>query len=66
MSSKDTDGGRLMHSKSDNKEINKADQLIEELIEFFQSLLSRYQVGLEITMKGSSFMLIYCITNVVK
>ena len=66
MSSKDTDGGRLMHSKSDNKEINKADELIEELIEFFQSLLSRYQVGLEITMKGSSFMLIYCITNVVK
>ena len=42
MSSKDTDGGRLMHSKSDNKEINKADELIEELIEFFQSLLSRY------------------------
>ena len=38
MSSKDADGGRLMHSKSDNKEINKAD----ELIEFFQSLLSRY------------------------
>ena len=66
MSSKDADGGRLMHSKSDNKEINKADELIEELIEFFQSLLSRYQVGLEITMKGSSFMLIYCITNVVK
>ena len=66
MSSKNTDGGRLMHSKSDNKEINKADELIEELIEFFQSLLSRYQVGLEITMKGSSFMLIYCITNVVK
>ena len=66
MSSKDTDGGRLMHSKSDNKEINKADELIEELIEFFQLLLSRYQVSLEITMKGSSFMLIYCITNVVK
>ena len=66
MSSKDTDGGRLMHSKSDNKEINKADELIEELIKFFQSLLSRYQVGLEITMKGSSFMFIYCITNVVK
>ena len=42
MSSKDADGGRLMHSKSDNKEINKADELIEELIEFFQSLLSRY------------------------
>ena len=31
---------------------DKADEVIEEL---FQSLLSRYQIGLETTMKGSSF-----------
>ena len=42
-----------MHSKSDNIEIiiNKAD----EIIELFQSLLSRYQIGLETSMKGSDF-----------
>ena len=44
-----------MHSKSDNVEImmsDKADEVIEEL---FQSLLSRYQIGLEASMKGSEF-----------
>ena len=44
-----------MHSKSDNIEIminDKADEVIEEL---FQSLLSRYQIGSETTMKGSVF-----------
>ena len=44
-----------MHSKSDNIEIminDKADEVMEE---FFQSLLSRYQIRLEISMKGSDF-----------
>ena len=44
MSSKDTDEDRLMHSESDITEImisDKEDKIIEE---FFQSLLSRYQV----------------------
>ena len=53
MSSKDNDNERIMHSKSDNIEIMinyKADEVIEEL---FQSLLSRYQIGLETSMKGS-------------
>ena len=42
-----------MHSKSDNLEIminGKADEVMEE---FFQSPFSRYQVGLETSMKGS-------------
>ena len=42
-----------MHSKKDNVEIminDKADKVIEELS---QSLLSRYQIGLETSMKGS-------------
>ena len=60
-----------MHSKSDNIEIlinDKADEVIEEI---FQSLLSRYQIGLEKLLKGSVvglslIVLIYCITNVIK
>ena len=42
-----------MHPKSDNIEIminHKADEAIEEI---FQSLRSRYQIGLEILMKRS-------------
>ena len=55
MSSKNTDEERLIYSKSDNIETminDKADEVIEEL---FQSLLSRYQIDVETTMKGSSF-----------
>ena len=43
-STKDTNEERLIHSKSDNIDII-----------VFQSLFSRYQTGLEATMKGSSF-----------
>ena len=44
-----------MQLKSDNIEImlnDKADHVIEKLLE---SLLSRYQSGLETSMKGSEF-----------
>ena len=44
-----------MHSKSDNIEIligNETDEIIEDL---FDSLLQRYQKGLEESMKGSEF-----------
>ena len=56
-----------MHSKSDSIAIminDEADKIIEEL---FQSL-SGYQIGLEISMKGSGFVFvfIYCIKNVIK
>ena len=69
ISSKDTDKNSVMHSKSDNIEItisNKAEEVIEELL---QSLPSRYQVRLEISMKIKSLSLIvfiYCIKNVIK
>ena len=51
--------------KSDNIEVminDKADEVTEEL---FQSLLSRYQIGLETSVKGSEFAfdcihLLYC------
>ena len=59
MSSKDTGEECVMHSKSYNIEImifDKADKVIEER---FESLLSRYQTGLEKTMKGSTFVFDY-------
>ena len=55
----------MIHSKSNDIEIminNKADGVIEEL---FHSFLSKYQIGLETSMKGSDFFfdcvhLLYC------
>ena len=52
--SKDDDEEHAIHSKSDNIEIminDKSDEVIEELL---QSLLSRYQIGLETSMRGSN------------
>ena len=54
-SSKDSEEIRTMHSKSDNIEIligNETDEIIEDV---FDSLLKRYQKGLEESMKGSEF-----------
>ena len=56
-----------MHPRSDNIEMmidDKADEVIEEL---FRSLLCRYQIGLETSLRGSDLSLIvfiYYITNV--
>ena len=69
MSSKDTDRQFLMLSKCNSKEImisDKADEVIEEI---FESLLSRYQINLETTMKEkvlSLIMPVHCITDVIK
>lgn len=49
--SKDNDGKRLMHSKSDNMEIvigKDTDEIINEVI---SSLLRRYQISFEESMK---------------
>ena len=46
---------RTMHSKYNNSEVifsNEADEISEE---FFESLLQKYQKGLEESMKGSEF-----------
>ena len=54
-SSKDSEEISTMHSRSDNIEIltgNKTDEFIEEL---FESLLQRYQKGLEEKARGSEF-----------
>ena len=65
ISSKDSDETHNMHTKTNNIEImmgSKTDDIIEEV---FESLLQKYQEGLEESMKGSGFILIvliYCIT----
>ena len=69
ISSKDNDEEGVMHSKSDNKEIiinDKADEVTGKL---FKSLLNRYQIGLESSMRGSEFIfdcVHYYIINVMK
>ena len=51
--SKDTDGERVTHSKSDNvKTMTYVNGVIEQI---FESLLSRYQLGLKTSMKGTNF-----------
>ena len=44
-----------LHSKSDNLEIMMGSQTDEIIEELFESLLQRYQEGLEESMKGSEF-----------
>ena len=69
ISSLGNDEESLMHSKSDNVEMminDKEDEVIEGS---FQSLLSRYQIGLETSMNGRDFIfdwVFYCITNALK
>ena len=55
ISAKDVDEERVMHPKSNNTEImtyHNANDVVDEL---FESLLSRYQIVLQISMKGSDF-----------
>ena len=59
--------GRAMHLKSVNIEIMTYDKADEVIQEFFESLLSRYLIGLETSMKNSdSIVFIYCIIHVIK
>ena len=44
-----------MHSKSDNIEVMRYDNANEVIKEIFESLFSRYQIGLETSIKGSDF-----------
>ena len=59
ISSKDIDEERVLHTKSNKIEMmsqEKGDESIEEL---FESLISRYQVGLKKSTKGSDFIFDY-------
>ena len=68
MSSKDSDEIRTMHTMSNNIEIvmgSETDDIIKEL---FESLLQKYQEGLEEHMRGMTLfliVLIYCVINFV-
>ena len=57
ISSKGFDQTRMMHSKSDNKEIIIGNETYEIIEELFKTLLQRYQERLEESMKGSEFIL---------
>ena len=52
---KDTDEERVMHSKIGNIEIMSSDDPEETVEELFESLLSKYQISLEMQMIGSDF-----------
>ena len=56
-SSEDNDEKCAIHLKSDNVEITINDKA-DEVLERFQSLLSRQQIGLKTLMKGNIFFLI--------
>ena len=58
-----------MYSKKDSIEIMINDKVDEVIEKFFQSHFSRYQIGLETSMKGCNFIfdcVIFCVTNFVK
>ena len=53
--SKDIDGECVMHLKSDNREVMAYGKVYEVIEELFESLLCRYQIGLETLISGSDF-----------
>ena len=55
ISCKDSDETQIMDSKSDNIEIVMCIEIDEVIEELFESLLQRYQNGLEESMRGSEF-----------
>ena len=54
--SKDSDETAVSHFKSDNIEIMMGSETDEILEELFESLLQRYQEGLEESITGSNYM----------
>ena len=53
--SEDADKKQVMHSKSDSVELMTYDNVDDIVDELFVSLFSRYQIGLEISVRGSDF-----------
>ena len=51
----DSDETRIMHARSDNIELMMSSETEEVIKELFESLLKRYQKGLEESMDGSDF-----------
>ena len=50
-----SDETRVMHTKSDNAEIQIGDDMSDVVKELFKSLLQRYQKNLQEKMRGSDF-----------
>ena len=67
ISSKDVDEEQVMHSKKDNIEFMTYDNANDIVDKLSESLFSRYQIGLETSMRGRviSFLIQFscCITN---
>ena len=55
MSSKNNDEECMIHSESDSVETTISDKAHEVVEELFQSLLSKYQIGLETSMEDNDF-----------
>ena len=55
MSSKDNDEERAIHSTSGNIELMIYDNTNEVIKELFESLLNRYQIGLETSIRSIDF-----------
>ena len=55
VSSKDSDEIRIMYTKSGNTDVLMGSETSDIVKEHFQSLLQKYQEGLEETMRGSEF-----------
>ena len=69
ISSKDVDEEHVRHSKSDNVEFMLYNDVNEVFNELFESLLSRYKIALETSMRGVILFLIQfncCIINVTR
>ena len=54
-SSKDSDGTRTMHTRSNNVEIMFGRETNEIIMNLFESFLQKYQEKLEESMRGSEF-----------
>ena len=55
ISSKDSDEAQTMHTKCNNAEIIIGSETNEIINELFESILQKYQEGLEVSMRGSEF-----------
>ena len=66
LSSKYSDETRTMHTKCNNIEIVIGNETVEIIRELFESLLQRYQEGLEELMKGNEFVFDSIDSNFIK
>ena len=55
ISSKDSEETCTMHTKSSNMQIMMSNEKYENIEKLFDSLLQKYQDGLEESMRGSKF-----------